>query len=660
MPRNAIRAALLLLLTVSLTGCWSPSDRTRQIDVGTTHVSAKVSPGGKVTGQELPDLPVQGINRPLTKPVKLELTKGKLKGATLRTKVPDVLPEGITPEAVGYMTKHELSGHWFWVGGDYDPVSRTVTIQTPHFSEWVLGATSPDELIAATEDRQYKSFVGKEFAGLLTGNVPSLSCTFNGAKPYKAADVKPLVDVKIADDLPPEVKSCMGFNAKTGMYEIELVNPHSFPIRFKLPKGVTRDAKVYGDEQPLQLAWQMIAEKLYGGATILAQEGKLRLIVDPKELTDETVITGHLDYATFMVDTTVWLAEIITGGHQMQRLTGQRDPADKGGATEQYADFILKINGVAKCAAGLGEQLVTKVKNDPNANFRKIIINTLGKALTGCTSQLRDFVAKEGSLLFNLSEDLFKKGFIGRITNAWSILKSSMAQARREIDVLLITFLGGGKTYTVLVQPTKTVHIERALPAVGEPMFGEMEGGSYDGQGNRLADPRHLSSDVAFLLGDGLLQPDCTHGLELSPAWVEGGKVAVSAYTVTGDSGQVMAWFMLIPIKPDSWRKADTYLYGTKDKCYWEGGVQMGSFRKRESDKLGHTSVAYDIDSPTDNFTRKIAFSGGYMLMGTAGSVSPENVVPDAMRARILDKAYKRTAERIDSSFLGTRFLAAE
>jgi hypothetical protein len=59
----------------------------------------------------------------------------------------------------------------------------------------------------------------------------------------------------------------------------------------------------------------------------------------------------------------------------------------------------------------------------------------------------------------------------------------------------------------------------------------------------------------------------------------------------------------------------------------------------------------------TDHFTRKLAFSNGYMLVGTAGSVSPETVPPDPERNQALDRAFQYVAKRAGASFLGTRFL---
>jgi hypothetical protein len=153
-PRKYRESAILLALAVLLMflpGC-SLTSGERHAAVGATQVTATVT-RGKITGQTMPPADPGLDITTIGPPVKLELTSGKLKGdATLRTPVPPELPQGVTPDMVGYLTKHEPSGIWFWMGGDYDPATRTVVLQTPHFSEWVLGYTDPAKLLADAQD----------------------------------------------------------------------------------------------------------------------------------------------------------------------------------------------------------------------------------------------------------------------------------------------------------------------------------------------------------------------------------------------------------------------------------------------------------------------------------------------------------------------------
>jgi hypothetical protein len=98
-------------------------------------------------------------------------------------------------------------------------------------------------------------------------------------------------------------------------------------------------------------------------------------------------------------------------------------------------------------------------------------------------------------------------------------------------------------------------------------MFGMPAGCSYNEEGNRISDPRRLSADPQFWFETGLLQPDCTHKLKFAQEWVQGRQGGNRRPPRDRPAGQVKAWFMLIPVEPGSWAKADTYLYGTKKTC---------------------------------------------------------------------------------------------
>jgi hypothetical protein len=349
-----------LISGCSLFGGDSQADGTLQTaKVGQTQVTARVT-DGTVAGAEL--TPLQGALAtvtPLAPPVKLEVKGGQLEGeATLRTKVPDNLPTGVATEAVGYLTKHEPSGAWLWLGGDYDSKSRTVSIQTPHFSEWVLGGTKPEDILTKLEGTDYRTFIGDEVATLIAGNPPKLSCSKTGATPETADDIQPLVDVLVSDSLPPGVEACMGVD-ENGYFNLELVNPHAMPIRLELPEGVTVRTELFRDEGFLQIANSKLRQKLTEDV-ILHPESKIRLQVVPNVVSDSSVITGEFDMMTFLFNSTMFLTEAVLDGRELERILGRKHPDSIESGYERYANNVDRYADTAECIRRLAAEAEAK------------------------------------------------------------------------------------------------------------------------------------------------------------------------------------------------------------------------------------------------------------------------------------------------------------
>ena len=133
-----------------------------------------------------------------------------------------------------------------------------------------------------------------------------------------------------------------------------------------------------------------------------------------------------------------------------------------------------------------------------------------------------------------------------------------------------------------------------------------------------------------------------------SADWVKGGKIAIGEYSIGGDD----AWFMLVPVnRGDDELKAETYMYGAKRRCYFDpANHAQGDLFRLATEKLGHTTLAYRFNSPTDVFYREWAYSNGYLLVGTVGTSD------DALSQQLLEKAFKHASLRLDDSYLGTQF----
>jgi hypothetical protein len=631
-------------------GCTLGS-KERQATVGSTQVSGTVTKG-KIVGQPLPPVDPGNDIATIGPPIHLEVAKGELKGeATLRTPVSDDLPKGVTPDMVGYLTKHEPSGLWFWMGGDYDPATRTVVLQTPHFSDWVLGYTDPAKLSADMQDFQFSNVISKALLETMYGKTPKVRCTRNGRMPKGLKDIQTLVDVKINDpdsDLEPQaVKACMGLDEKTGDYNLEIANPHGYPIKLHLPDGVTLKRELTGDEGILQQAYAQAQVELTNDV-VLWQQGKVRLVVKPEKVTADTVITGQIDYGSLVFNTALWLTELALSPKSLEEAQGAKKPEQKQEVLDFYVRTIKRYAKYGDCA----NKTVGNIYRERKIDLKKLVYNTMDSCLSIVAGQVADGVSQ----LFKISPKDMPRTYAKFWTSKISLIKESMKEGRGILGTSLTSAETLGVGYELKIQPTRDVHIEQALPA---PMEGDFRSAAYGDNYAGTGDGRELTSDLATFFDTGLLTPDCTHGLVFSPHWVIGGKAGLGQYTVIDNESHLHeAWFMLIPVKPEYRTEAYKYVAKTKRDCEWDPArPDMGQFSIRNTTTLGQAVVSYDIESPTDSFVRTLSYSNGFVLVGTVGDLREGASSPDnELRDKALDSAFKFAALKADATFVGTTF----
>lgn len=621
-------ALAILLGILAVTGCTLGSNE-RNAKIGTTQVTAKVTKG-KLTGQPLPPAEPDNNFVAIGAPIKLAVDGGELKSAaTLRTSIPDTLPAGIAPEMIGYLTKLEPSGVWLWMGGDYDPATRTVTLQTSHFSEWMLGYTDPEQLLADAQDISYRSFVSKPLLEAMYGKTPKVKCSKTGKTPKSLEHIQTLVDVELDDPEQPGLKACMGIDESTGNYNLEIANPHMYPIRLKLPEGVTVKHDLTEDIGLPQHAYAL-AQTGSEYAGVLFMQSKVRLEVIPEKLNNGSVIVGKLDLHAFVFDTVMWLTDLLKTQRSLEKAQGADDPKTRAKIAESYAQQIKLYYKHGKCV----NEVVEQALDDDKLIAGHMAYTVLDK----CFGTAADIVAEGISRVSKHPPKEVLKGLASLWSTRLEILKSAMQEGREIAGTLPKAIEQVKSGYKVKIRPTRDVHFERALPEAGESVFGypQWSDGGY----------RKLSADAQVYLED-TLPPDCTHGLVFSTSWMQGSRVAIGQYGIGGDD----AWFMLVPIKPDHESKAETYLYGAKRKCYFDPArTGMGDLTRLKTKAFGHTSLAYRFNSPTDVYYRKWAYSNGYLLVGTVGTDN------DAESQRLLERAFEFAALRADYSLLGTRF----
>jgi hypothetical protein len=177
----AIVVALALVATLVVVSCGSSKRSMWTFTVN----NSKVVVEADLSGGEIVAKPATGAKpsfktvKPLGTPVNLELKGGTLEGLAKVTFDVDVtkLPKGIDPEAwLTILVRSERTGgKWRWAGGEYDAATKKISVETEHFSDWVLGYTDFDQInadLAWSKD----SGIGARLGRTIWGAFPALSC----------------------------------------------------------------------------------------------------------------------------------------------------------------------------------------------------------------------------------------------------------------------------------------------------------------------------------------------------------------------------------------------------------------------------------------------------------------------------------------------------
>jgi hypothetical protein len=646
----------IALVAVAAIGLGWRRDRTetQTLKVGALEVTAPVTQGGRISAVQLPPLRDTGWAKPLAAPVRLTVDKGKLVSpARLVQRIPGRLPALVQPDRdVVFLTRHASSGQWLPVGGTYDPATHSVSLSTSHFSDWVLGVTDPAQILGEVRAaRQRNGSLGGNLAGIITGDPPPLTCAKQPGKlPGSVEDVGLLVEVLIRDIVPP-VKACMAVRDGGG-YELELVNPHMYPLQLRLPPGVTVGQRA-GDEGALQIAFMKLEEHL-DGRVVLQAASKLHLDVDPDTIGPNTEVSGTIDLPIFLFDTVYFLTEVLTKGRELERLNGRDDPDSVLRQGELLARYLLDRADDVDCLLKLGDQFKENVQQARrNASFEGLTRNFTIQGLRQCAGQALSLAAGLLGRLVNVSARQLVAVLKDRVDLGWDLISVSVGQARKVLGVfstLAAKNAGWIQDYHARVKLTRDLHIERALPAVGENVFTRYEDPFLEPR----ADPRFLGPAYSELAAE-LLADDCARGIHFLNQWAEP-KVAGAMYFLQQGNLRPVAKLQLIPIRREHRQRVEQYLTGTKDTCKWDPGAPVaGGFTKRPWQRYGRISVSYDVTTPTDLFIRSLAYSSGYLLVATGESALDPN--RKAALGQLLDRGFDYAARKADA-MLGTAYLA--
>jgi hypothetical protein len=281
-----------------------PGGAFRETTPGGAQVTTKLDEG-TITVTELAEAPASALatTRPLGRPIHVEAADASLaEPATIAFPVPE-LPAGLDPaKDVAIATRSAATGYsWELVGGVYDPVTRTVSVETTHFSDWMAVVTSPARLAS-----EAVGFV----SDLLKTAKPDSTCQDRRLE----LDVVILDVVAVSAD--PDLNACM-FETAAHKVLLEIGNPHGFPLILELPGQVDVDS---ADSTP-DTAWTAAVEALRDSPT-LAPNSKRTFTVDrswfnenPADQNRALTVTASVDVPTFIYDMTEFVASLVLGIH---------------------------------------------------------------------------------------------------------------------------------------------------------------------------------------------------------------------------------------------------------------------------------------------------------------------------------------------------------
>ncbi|GAA3202096.1 hypothetical protein GCM10010468_15620 [Actinocorallia longicatena] len=278
-----VAAALVLALAVGAGWAFAGEGGVRTVKVrGGAVVTAKVA-AGTLRAVELEETPELAGATALGRPI--QVAPVRLDGpARISFPVPAV-PGADPAQDAGIAMRSDGTGdHWTYVGGEYDPATRRISVETTHFSQWMPVLRDVAGLATA---------VSGYLRGLLGGGVPAVDCRGD------------LRGTPVADPVGPRLTACLSASG-----ELQIANPHGFPVNLFLPAGVSAAAG-NAPQSAGQGLWVPAVERLRRG-TVLLPNAKRVFHVDVQSLGKGTPsVVGDVDVATFVFDLAAFLADRV-------------------------------------------------------------------------------------------------------------------------------------------------------------------------------------------------------------------------------------------------------------------------------------------------------------------------------------------------------------
>lgn len=129
------------------------------------------------------------------------------------------------------MSYSDAVGLWLPVDGDVDTAHHRISVVTPHFSDWVVGITDPEELTRQREaEERLRNSRGGKLGAMIVGEEASLTCNPKNLLLKAAACSEAGFRSKLCEEVVAD-----------GSYRLRWVNTTPFPMVFDLPDGVAEE-----------------------------------------------------------------------------------------------------------------------------------------------------------------------------------------------------------------------------------------------------------------------------------------------------------------------------------------------------------------------------------------------------------------------------------
>lgn len=446
--------------------------------------------------------------RPLSKPVRIDADDFDGDARITMTYDPSALPVGAEPADLRILMRVPEAGMWLPAGDEVDTDAHTVTVTTPHLSDWVLAITDPAELedVKAVQERMNWTLSGRIASLLTVGEQDVLSCD--------AAHL--LLPARAASDVAVGTMPLCQEALDDGTYRLHWVNTTGLPVVFDLPPGFSAEQA----DNHSDVLLQTVLQRRNHPHGVIVRPGKSLLLAFPgTAVTPSTSVTGVVDWSIYLIA-------------MMRQITSALllDDETDNPQARAYLDASFAGVELANCVADAVAE-----RQSSGGTFR-----TLFTLVWKCKGRIYDALAAG---LRTVTKKAQPKGLarvlgkaLGKRLDLLLAVEDFMEIARSEIAGLTtIPAVVFGKLDTsITIQPSRVMSAPeaRALPVTGADRAGSLQAPCLTLSSGRfppagLPDPGLCYQSVALDLdGNGksdrliLWRPESDASTPLDPKYV--------------------------------------------------------------------------------------------------------------------------------------------
>ena len=361
--------------------------------------------------------------------------------ATLTLTYDPSISDATAQDRLQVLTFSDRLGVWLPVGGDLDTAHHRITVQTGHFSDWVVALTDPDAYKAAlAADEDLTKGVGGLVLKVMYGETDATDC--DPARLLLPARLSFINGSQNPTQLCEDVES-------DGRYRLVLTNTSWTPIALHVPAGFTPDTGA-GVLKPIE---DIINQQAAGDGpdkpVVLGAGKKVAFTFADAALPDRSVeITGKVSWSASV-------AQLVYSGFLIFLGDIHEDAAEWRKVLGAYAELSQLNDCVAKTARSI-ESLVTT--GPSRSKLQKALKDGVYDCLPIAATVAFDIVKAEGKGLVKSAVRGVKS--IAKVLD----LPDDMTFVRNELGALFDGIgAAGGVDLSMRVQPVRVMNLREVL-----------------------------------------------------------------------------------------------------------------------------------------------------------------------------------------------------